>query len=199
MKRAFALPLSFFIAACVLGQDELPVDPDQPLEIEPPLLIQEAPNQDQVSASSDANPEPEPERIQVALEQAQKSAAAGERLYKRGIIAKVEAENRALKVIRLQSDLANAKLDIAKDVVATQESRFNAKEISQSELDAAKSALTVATSEAATATARREKAELDAAIVNLTRQKKLLAVGIGRKSEVSRAEAKVTELQQKKN
>jgi hypothetical protein len=44
---------------------------------------------------------------------------------------------------------------------------------------------------------KKEKAELDAAILNLQRQKKLLAMGSGRKAEVNRAQEKVSALQQK--
>ena len=104
-----------------------------------------------------------------------------------------------MKVIRLESDFANAKLEVAKQTVVTQQSRFEAKEISVTELETAKSALLVAENEAASAKSKREKAELDAALLNLTRQKKLLARGVGRKSDVTRAEEKVAALQQQEN
>ena len=70
---------------------------------------------------------------------------------------------------------------------------------SQSEMEIAKTALVAATNAAQSAAARRDRAELDAALLNLSRQKKLLALGSGRKSEVSRAEEKVAALQQQKN
>ncbi len=192
--RSFAFPLSFFLAASLMAEDELPTDPAEPLEIEPPLLIQEIPSRDRVHSTSEVASELDPERIQIALENAKKSAASGERLFRSGVIAKLEAENRALKVVRLESDLANARLEVARQIVATQQSRFDAREISQSELETVKSALVAATNEAVSATARRQKAELDAALLNLSRQKKLLALGSGRKSEVTRAEEKVAAL-----
>src|SRR5207237_9011764 len=99
MMRLFAFPLSFFLAASLMATDELPTDPGEPLEIEPPLLIQEIPSRDQVHPTSEVAPELDPERIQTALENAKKSAASGERLYRNGVIAKAEAENRALKVV----------------------------------------------------------------------------------------------------
>jgi len=142
-------------------------------------------------------PELDPERIQIALEKAKKSAAAGERLYKSGVIAKVEAENRSLKVIRLEAELAEAQLKLAQQTVASQQSRFDAGEISQSEMEIGKTTLVTATTAAESAAARRDRAELDAALLNLSRQKKLLALGSGRKSEVNRAEEKVAALQQK--
>ena len=200
MMRFFAFPLGLFLAATLLAEDELPQDPSEPFDIEPPLLIQEIPEPwPGAQSTPEVVAELDPERIQIALEKAKKSAAAGERLYRSGVIAKVEAENRVLKVVRLEADLANARLEVAKQNVASQQSRFDAAEIPQSELEIAKSALVAATNEAASATAQREKAELDAALLNLSRQKKLLAVGSGRKSEVSRAEEKVAALQQQKN
>jgi len=163
------------------------------------LLIQQVPGRDPVQATSTTALELDPEQIQIALDKAKKSAAAGERLFRSGVIAKVDAENRALKVVRLEADLFNARLEVAQRNLVSQQSRFDAAEISQSELEMARTALAAATNEAASAAARREKAELEAAFLNLSRQKKLLALGSGRKSEVSRAEEKVAALQQQKN
>ena len=199
MMRLLAFPLGIFLAASLMAEDELPTDPSEPLDIEPPLLIQEIPNRGPVQSIPEVVSERDPEQIQAALEKAKKSAAAGERLFRSGVIAKVDAENRVLKVVRLEEELANARLEVAKQNVAAQQSRFDAAEIPQSELEMAKSALIAATNEAASATAQRERADLEAALLNLRRQKKLLALGSGRKSEVSRAEEKVAALQQQKN
>ncbi len=160
MMRLLAFTLGLFLAASLLAEEELPQDPSEPLDIEPPLLIQEIPGRGPVQSTPGAAPELDPERISIALEKAKKSAAGGERLYRSGVIAKVEAENRALKVVRLEADLANARLEIAKQNIATQQARFDAAEIPEVELELAKSALAVATNESAAATARREKAEL---------------------------------------
>ena len=197
MLRLLAFPFSIFLAASLLAEDELPKDPEGSLDIEPPLLIQEIPSRGPVQAAPGVAPELDPERIQIALEKAKKSAAAGERLYKSGVIAKVEAENRSLKVIRLEAELAEAQLKLAQQTVASQQSRFDAGEISQSEIEIGKTTLVTATNAAESAAARRDRAELDAALLNLSRQKKLLALGSGRKSEVNRAEEKVAALQQK--
>lgn len=196
--RWLALLGSLLLAATLPAEEELPKDPE-PMDIEPPLLIQETPNRNIVR---NAPPVPgqkdlDPDRITVALEKAKKSAASGERLYKGGIIAKVDAENRALKVIRLEADLAEAKLELAKQNLEVQQVRLEAGEISSEELETAKSLLADATSEAGTAAARKRQAELEAAELNLRRQQKLLAMGSGRKSEVSRAQEKVSALQQK--
>lgn len=197
--RLLAFPLSIFLAASLLAKGELPTGPGESLDIEPPLLIQEIPSRASVPSTTGVAPEVDPERIQIALEKARKSAAASERLYKRGVIAKVEAENRSLKVIRLETELAEAQLELARQIVASQQSRFDAGEISPGEMEIAKATLVAATSAAQAAATRRDRAELEAALLNLSRQKKLLALGSGRKSEVSRAAEKVATLQHQKN
>ena len=199
MMRFIALPLLLAFAAALPAQEDLPKDPE-PMEIEPPLLIQEAPNRNIVytsPGSPDQKPLADPDQIAATLEKAKKSAASGERLYKGGIIAKVDAENRVLKVIRLEADLAEAKLELAKQNVLAQQARLEAGEISQSEIEAAQLLAAAAMSDAEAASAKKEKAELDAAMLNLQRQKKLLAMGSGRKAEVNRAQEKVSALQQK--
>jgi hypothetical protein len=200
MMRSVAFVFVLAFAAALPAQEQLPTDPSEPLDIEPPLLIQEAPNRNIVytaPGTPDEKPLPDPDQIAATLEKAKKSAASGERQYKSGIIAKVDAENRALKVIRLEADLAEAKLELAKQNVAAQQTRLEAGDISQAEMETAQLLAAAAMREAESATAKKEKAELDAAMLNLQRQKKLLAMGSGRKSEVNRAQEKVSALQQK--
>jgi hypothetical protein len=200
MVRWIALPLFVVFAAVLPAQDELPKDPETAMDIEPPLLIQEAPNQNVVYTRPDTpelKPIPDLDVLAASLEKARKSAVSGERLYKAGIIAKVEAENRALKVVRLEAELAEAKLELARQNVVAQEARAEAAEISDSELEAAKSIELAALKEEEAAVEKKKQAELDAAVLNLRRQQKLLAMGSGRKSEVNRAQEKVSALQEK--
>ncbi len=200
MMRSIALLFVLAFTATLPAQEQLPTNPNEPMDIEPPLLIQEPPNRNIVyttPGAPDPKPLPDPEQLAAALEKAKKSAASGERLYKSGIIAKVDAENRALKVIRLEADLAEARLELAKQNVAAQQARLEAGEISQAEIEAAQLLAAAAMKEVESAAAKKEKAELDAALLNLQRQKKLLAMGSGRKSEVNRAQEKVSALQQK--
>ena len=200
MMRWLALPLAIAFAVTLPAQEELPRNPEEPMDIEPPLLIQESPNRNIVYTTPggpDQKPPADPDQIAASLEKAKKSAAAGERLYKSGIIAKVDAENRALKVIRLEAELAAAKLELAKQNLVAQQARLEAGEITPSEIEAAKAMEAAATKEAEVAAQKKEKAELDAALLNLHRQQKLLAMGSGRKAEVNRAQEKVSALQQK--
>src|ERR1044072_6868845 len=142
MVRWIALPLFLIFAAVLPAQEELPTDPEQAMDIQPPPLITESPNQNVVYTRPDApelKPIPDPDVLAASLEKARKSAASGERLYKSGVIAKVDAENRVLKVIRLEAELAEAKWELARQNVVAQEARGEAGEIQDSEVEAAKS------------------------------------------------------------
>ena len=121
--RLLACSLCVFLATVALADDELPKDPETSVDVEPPLLIQEQPNQRGLRAGSESAPEREsdPERIAAALEKAKRSTAAGERLFRSGVIAKVDAENRAPEVVRLRADLANAQLERATAGLASQQ------------------------------------------------------------------------------
>src|SRR3989440_6782870 len=167
MMGWIALPLMLALAAGLSAQERLPTDRNEPMEIEPPLLIQETPNRNIVKttpAESDQKLPADPDQIAATLERAKKSAASGERLYKAGIIAKVDAENRVLKVVRLEAELAAAKLELAKQNIALEQARLEAGEIAAPEVETAKSIELAAMKEAEAAAARKDKAELDAAV-----------------------------------
>jgi outer membrane protein TolC len=184
------------LAAALAAQDLPKHDSDDSFEVEPPLLIPNRSNEplpDAITAGKPAS-NPDPDRLENELERAKKSAAGAERLFKIGVLAKVEVEQRGLRVVRLQSDLENARLAQAKQEVAQLEQRLAAGEISQADLSQAEVTLARATEAAQAAAEKRERAELEAAELNLRRQQKLLALGSGRKSEVARAEQKLAEL-----
>ncbi len=166
--------------AFALGEPELPGPGDSlPSDIEPPLLSQN-------SEPDDSGLDPRStSAIENDLTQARKRAASADRLFRAGIIAKVEAEQRALRVVQLEAMLAEAQLEEARKVAA---------ETGKSESEIAGLA-----EAARVATERRHRAEVEAALRNLERQKKLLALGSGRKSDVNRAEEKLAELQRPAN
>lgn len=153
------------------------------LEIDPPLLIQ-ARHADGslILTGPAATPAPPADlvKLEKELTRAKRIAGGAEGLYRAGIISKVEAEERGLRVVRLEAKFAEAKLLVAK------------------EQRAAEPATDVADAEAAAAqaVAQRHGAELEAALRNLQRQQKLLALGSGRKADVNRAEQKLAELQE---
>src|SRR5688572_12264366 len=92
-----------FAAATLLAQEpELPApnESDLPLEIEPPLLVPPRAPDGSIpdEAGSKAAVSADRAKLEKDLDRARKRAAFGERLFKAGIIAKVEAEQRVLKV-----------------------------------------------------------------------------------------------------
>jgi len=195
MTRIFALPVTVIATAmATLAADPLAQNQSQEpdsFDIEPPVLKQNL--TDQPLPTTEA-PDGDVARLEKQLDRAKKNASGAERLYKIGVLAKVEVEQRALKVARLESDFANAQLVRAKNDLAAQESQLAAGEGTKDELEAAKAAVAQLTEAAQIALAKRERAELDAAEANLRRQQKLLRLGSAQKSDVARAEQKLAEL-----
>ena len=202
-RRGFGYVAATAIFASALFSAELPKsDDDETFDVEPPILI---PNRDVnrekeggVTATA-STPAKELERIQRDLDRATRNAAGAEHLYKIGVLAKAEVEQRMLRVVRLKSDLAAAQLAATQEELRAQEARATAGEISAEEKAEAERKLVQAVQAADGAAAKREKAELEAAEINLRRQQKLTSLGIGRKSELVRAEEKLAELKAAKN
>jgi len=172
--------------------------PDEPeaFDIEPPILKQ---NLSDEPLPATGTPDAEVARLEKQLERAKRNADGAERLYKIGVLARVEVEQRLLKVVRTESDLASARVTQAKEKVAEEESRVAAGENANDELDAAKAALAQLTEAAQVALAKRERVELEAAEANLRRQQKLLKLGSADKSDVDRAQERLAELKAPKN
>ncbi len=200
MTRIFALPVTVIATAmATLGADPLPQNQSQEpdsFDIEPPVLKQNL--TDQPLSTTEA-PDGDVARLEKQLDRAKKNASGAERLYKIGVLAKMEVEQRALKVARIESDFANAQLARAKNDLAAQESQLATGEGTKDELEAAKAAVAQLTEAAQIAALKRERAELDAAEANLRRQQKLLRLGSAQKSDVVRAEQKLAELKAPKN
>jgi hypothetical protein len=195
MTRMLALPVTLLaLAMAVWAADQSAEnkseEPDS-FDVEPPILKQ--------NFSDEPLPNGDLARLEKQLERAKQNAAGAERFYKIGVLAKMEVEQRLLKVMRCESDLANARVARAKEELAEKESQLATGEITRDELESMKTALAQLTEAAQAATAKRERAELEAAEANLRRQQKLLKLGIGQKSDVTRAEEKLAELKAQKN
>jgi hypothetical protein len=188
--RSFALPVTLLaLAMSVWAADqsaENKSEEPESFDVEPPILKQ--------NLSDEPLPNGDMARLEKQLERAKQNAAGAERLYKIGVLAKMEVEQRLLKVIRCESDLANARVARAKEELAEKESQLATGEITKDELESMKTALVQLTEAAQVATAKRERAEVEAAEANLRRQQKLLKLGIAGKSDVDRAQEKLAEL-----
>ncbi len=195
MLRAVGLPILFLSAAIAIlpGEPSPKNKSDEPdaFDIEPPILKQ---NLSPESSAAPGSPEQEVARLEKLLERAKKEAAGAERLYKIGVLAKMEVEQRQLKVTQREAELANARVAQARDEVAHLEAGVVSGQNTAGELDAAKTALAKLMEAAQAAAAKRERAELDFAEANLRRQQKLLKLGSAHKSDVERAEEKLAEL-----
>jgi multidrug resistance efflux pump len=198
MVRAVALPVTLCAAMATMAANaQSPTDEPDAFDIEPPILKQNLSNEP--LPATRRTPDAEVARLEKQLERAKRNADGAERLYKIGVLAKVEVEQRSLKVVRCESDLANARVAQAKEKVAEQESRVASGEDAKGELASAKATLTQLTEAAQIATAKRERAELEFAEANVRRQQKLLKLGSAHKSDVDRAEEKLAELKTPKN
>jgi len=197
MIRAIALPVIFLTSAMIALAADQSSNSDDPgeFDIEPPILKQNL--SDELAEAG--TPDGDVARCEKKLERAKRNAAGAERFWKIGVLAKVEVEQRALKVIKCEAELASARVAQAKDTVAEQESRVASGETTKQELEVAKTALAQLIEAEQKAVAKRESAELESAEANLRRQQRLLKLGSAHKSDVSNAEEKLAELKAPKN
>ena len=197
MIRAIALPVTFLTSAMIALAADQSSKSEEPgeFDIEPPILKQNL--SDELAEAG--TPDGDVARCDKKLERAKRNAAGAERLWKIGVLAKMEIEQRALKVTKCEAELASARVAQAKEKVAEQESRVASGETTKQELDAAKAALAPLIEAEQKAVAKRESAELEVAEANLRRQQKLFKLGSGRKSDVTNAEEKLAELKAPKN
>jgi multidrug resistance efflux pump len=197
MIRAIALPVMFLTSAMITLAADQSSNSDEPgeFDIEPPILKQNL--SDELAEAG--TPDGDVARCEKKLERAKRNAAGAERLWKIGVLAKVEVEQRALKMVKCETELVSARVAQAKETVAQQESRVASGETTKQELEVAKTALAQLIEGEQKAVAKRETAELEFAEANLRRQQRLLKLGSAHKSDVTNAEEKLAELKAPKN
>ena len=192
MRRPALFGISLLIASALQAQQG-----DESFEVEPALLPQNLRNESLATQSATPEPILDVAKLEKDLARAKRNADGAERLFKMGALAKVEVESRALKVVRLESDLENARLAHAKEEALAQTSDGDSNQSAKADANQIESDLARAIQAAHAAAAKREQAELQAAAMNLFRQQKLLALGSGSKSGVRRAEEKLAQVQGK--
>jgi multidrug resistance efflux pump len=197
MIRAIALPVMFLTSAMITLAADQSSNSDEPgeFDVEPPILKQNL--SDELAEAG--TPDGDVARCEKKLERAKRNAAGAERLWKIGVLAKVEVEQRALKMVKCETELVSARVAQAKETVAQQESRVASGETTKQELEVAKTALAQLIEGEQKAVAKRETAELEFAEANLRRQQRLLKLGSAHKSDVTNAEEKLAELKAPKN
>lgn len=195
MLRGAALLLG--LLATTLFAQEPGKDPDS-FDIEPPLLI---PNRDDEKVAKTEPSQPRAvdlAKLEKEFERAKRNSAGLDRLLKIGALSKLEVEQRKLRVVHLEFQLAEARLVAAKENMLEKDKKLSAGEIAKAEVTPAESNLALAIQAAHTAHAKSDQADIDAAEANVDRQEKLLALGSARKKDVDRALQKLTDLKSSK-
>jgi hypothetical protein len=197
MIRAIVLPVTFLATALIALAADQSSDSKEPgeFDIEPPILKQNL--SDELAEAE--TPDGDVARCEKKLERAKRSAVGAERLWKIGVLAKVEVEQRTLKAVKCEAELASARVIQAKAAVSQQESRVASGEATKQELEVTKTGLAQLIEAEQKALAKRETAELEFAEANLRRQQRLLKLGSAHKSDVTNAEEKLAELKGPKN
>src|ERR1700750_2050527 len=136
---------------------EVPKSDDESFDIEPPLLVKPWEAQSALEDSSEEAGQLDAAKLAQRLEGAKKSVAATARLVKSGVLSKVEAEQRALRVVRLESELAKAQMISGEQQLTSLKARFLAGQASQPEVDAATTAVTQASAAAQEAETKYHK------------------------------------------
>src|SRR5438045_1206144 len=109
---------------------EVPKSDDESFDIEPPLLVKPWEPQSAPDDSDEVAVPLDPAKLAQSLEEAKKSAATTPRLVKSGVLSKVEAEQRALRVVRLESERDFAHVAVSHlevDRACTHETQVRAK------------------------------------------------------------------------
>src|SRR5438876_1595206 len=129
MMRAIALPVMLLTSAMIALAADQSNNSDEPgeFDIEPPILKQNL--SDELAEA--ATPDGDVARCEKKLERAKRNAAGAERLWKIGVLAKVEVEQRALKAVKCEAEVASARVAQAKGTVAQQETRVASGETSK--------------------------------------------------------------------
>src|SRR5262250_687405 len=112
MFRALALPVTFFVSATIALAAEQSPNSDEPgeFDVEPPILKQNL--SDELAEAG--TPDGDIARCEKKLERAKQNAAGAERLWKIGVLARVEVEQRSLNVVKCEAELASARVAQAK-------------------------------------------------------------------------------------
>src|ERR1700751_3808113 len=115
MIRVIALSMMFLTSAMIGLAADQSSNSEEPgaFDIEPPILKQNL--SDELAEAG--TPDADIARCEKKLERAKQNAAGAERLWKIGVLAKVEVEQRALKAIKCEAELASARVAQARETV----------------------------------------------------------------------------------
>lgn len=189
ISRTIILPL---LTSAVLAQVLPKPDAFRDFDFEPKLMLNDLPDRPlpaDPTAPTTAARSLDVAKLEAEWERAKKTAARHARLCKSGVLSKVEAEQSALKVVRLAKDLQNARLAAATIELEEKRKRATAGDLSGEALAEAEAMLVTLAAADRAAAVEWDEAQRSAAELRVQRERKLLAVGAGSRSAVKRAEA----------
>lgn len=128
--------------------------------------------------------------LEKRLQKVQARAANGERLFRSGVLSKVESEKFTLEVFRIRSECERVRHAISREELTI----CTAANQGVEELEKAKAHHGECERLAAETLAAYQKARLENAELMVSRYKKLYAAGLCRKAMVAKAEAALTAL-----
>jgi multidrug resistance efflux pump len=134
------------------------------------------------------------ERAKTELDRAQRKEQRWEKLVKAGVLARVEAEACVLATARARARFEAARVADQQRSLDALRQRAASGEASPEVVKSAESALQTAQAMAAEADAALRRTSLLLAEMNVERQRRLLAVGVGSKSQLKRAESTLLQL-----
>jgi hypothetical protein len=197
MLRGVALLLLGVWATTLFAQQST-TEPDS-FDIEPPLLIPNRGDEPLPDAKAPPGHDVDLAKLEKELERAKRNTAGLDRLLKIGALSKVEVEQRQLRVVHLEFDLASARLLAAKEKMLEKDSQLSARQIAKADVTPTETNLALAIEAAHAASTKREQADIAAAEANVHRQEKLLALGSARKKDVERALQKLAALRSQRD
>ena len=192
--RPLFILVAFLIAGTVplFAQDLPKKDATETFDFEPKLKLLDVPDLPLPSSTATpgtAAPSLDVTKLEAELERAKVTAARREKLFKSGVLSKLEAEQAALKVVRVTRDVENARHEALKRQIEELRQRVEKDDASTAKLTEAEASLTTAAARASTASSQWDQAQRAAAELRVQRERKLLALGAGSRYSVKRAEA----------
>jgi multidrug resistance efflux pump len=135
------------------------------------------------------------ETARAAFERAQRKEVRWDKLFKSGVVAKVEAEACVLATARARARLEKARVAEQQRALDELRQRAAGGQLNADTIKSAESALQTAQTMSTEADAALHRTELLLAEANVDRQRRLLAMGAGSKSVLQRAESTLAQLQ----
>ena len=192
MRRVIAL-LFVINAIAFAGEKSSDPDPDS-FDVEPPVLIPNRGDEAESKVTSVTPREVDLAKLEKEFERAKRNIAGLDKLLKIGALSKLEVEQRRLRVVHLEFQLAEARLVAAKEQMLEKDKQVSTGEIAKTDVSPTENSLALAIQAAHAAHAKSDQADIDAAEANVHRQEKLLALGSARKKDVDRALQKLADL-----